>query len=163
MASGRQFTANRDSADPGFEGLTSLLSFRAESANRLLELPRRQVKVRFNLGGEVGVVLETEAVCDDLKGEAFGDKAPGEEHSVPSEQLLGSEARGSLNSVFQLPVGKLQMLRDSRNGKFLFLSKLEQVFAVRTPEVLPFARNSEFRGVLGHNSIAGILFEGPDL
>ena len=98
MASGRQFTANRDSADPGSEGLTSLLSFRAESANRLLELPRRQVKVRFNLGGEVGVVLETEAVCDDLKGEAFGDKAPGEEHSVSSEQLLGSEARGSLNS-----------------------------------------------------------------
>lgn len=163
MASGRQFTANRDSADPGSEGLTSLLSFRAESANRLLELPRRQVKVRFNLGGEVGVVLETEAVCDDLQGEAFGDKAPGEEHSVPSEQLLGSEARGPLNSVFQLSVGKLQMLRDSRNGKFLFLSKLEQVFAVWTPEVLPFARNSEFRGVLGHDSIAGSLFEGPDL
>ena len=163
MDSGRQFTANRDSADPGSEGLTSLLSFRAESANRLLELPRRQVKVRFNLGGEVGVVLETEAVCDDLQGEAFGDKAPGEEHSVPSEQLLGSEARGPLNSVFQLPVGKLQMLRDSRNGKFLFFSKLEQVFAVRTPKVLPFARNSEFRGVLGHDSIAGSLFEGPDL
>ena len=111
----------------------------------------------------MGVVLETEAVCDDLQGEAFGDKAPGEEHSVPSEQLLGSEARGSLNSVFQLPVGKLQMLRDSRNGKFLFFSKLEQVFAVRTPEVLPFACNSEFRGILGHDSNAGSLFVGPDL
>ena len=163
MASGRQFTANRDSADPGSEGLTSLLSFRAESANRLLELPRRQVKVRFNLGGEVGVVLETEAVCDDLQGEAFGNEAPGEQHSVPSEQLLGSEARGPLNSVFQLPVGKLQMLCDSRNGKFLFFSKLEQVFAVRTSEVLPFARNCEFRGILGHDSNAGSLFAGPDL
>ena len=111
----------------------------------------------------MGVVLETEAVCDDLQGEAFGNEAPGEQHSVPSEQLLGSEARGPLNSVFQLPVGKLQMLRDSRNGKFLFFSKLEQVFAVRASEVLPFARNCEFRGILGHDSNAGSLFAAPDL
>ena len=111
----------------------------------------------------MGVMLEPEAVCDDLQGEAFGNEAPGEQHSVPSEQLLGSEARGPLNSVFQLPVGKLQMLRDSRNGKFLFFSKLEQVFAVRASEVLPFARNCEFRGILGHDSNAGSLFAGPDL
>ena len=163
MDSGRQLTTNRGSADSELEDPSSRLSLRAERANRFLELPRRQVKVRFNLGGEVGVMLETEAVCDDLQGEAFGNEAPGEQHSVPSEQLLGSKARGPLNSVFQLPVGKLQMLRDSRNGKFLFFSKLEQVFTVRTPEVLPFACNSEFRGVLGHDSNAGSLFVGPDL
>ena len=27
----------------------------------------------------MGVVLETEAVCDDLQGEAFGNEAPGEQ------------------------------------------------------------------------------------
>lgn len=163
MESGRQLTTNQGSADSELEDHSSRLSLRAERANRFLELPRRKVKVRFNLRGEVGVMLEAEAVCNDLQREAFGNKAPGEQHSVPSEQLLGSEARGPFNSVFQLPVGKLKVLRYSRNGKFLFFSKLEQVLAVWTSEMLPFARDSEFWGVLCHDRNAGSLFVGPDL
>ena len=53
-----------------------------------MELSRREVKIGFNLRGEVSVVLEPEAVCDDLQGEPLGNKSSGEEHPVPPEQLL---------------------------------------------------------------------------
>ena len=162
MAFRKQFTAKRDPAGSDLEGRCSQSGFRAKGANRFLELPRREVKIGFNLRGEVGVVLEPEAVCDDLQGEPLGNKASGEEHPVPSEQLLRSKARGPLDGIFQLSVGKLQMLRDPRNRKFLFFGQLEQVFAVRAPEVLSLARDSEFGGVLRHDSNRERLLIGPD-
>ena len=162
MAYGKQYTVKRGPADPDLKGPSFRSGFRTEGANRFLELSRREVKIGFNLRGEVSVVLEPEAVCDDLQGDPLGNKSSGEEHPVPPEQLLGSKARGPLDSIFQLPVGKLQMLRDSRNRKFLFLSQLEQVFAVWAPEVLSFACNGEFWGFLRHDSNGERLLTGPD-
>lgn len=152
MASERRLAAKRDPVDPHLKGLSSPSGFRAQCTNRFLKLPRRQVKVGLNFGSKMGVVLEPKTVRDDLKGKALGNKATGKKHPVPSEQLLWAEARGPFNSILQLPVCELQMLRDSRDRKFLFLRKFEQVLALRTPEMLPFARNREFWRFLGHGS-----------
>lgn len=150
MASGRRLPAKQGPVDPHLKGLSSTSSFRAQCANRFLKLPRRQVKVGLNFGSKMGVVLEPKTVRDDLEGKALGNKATGKKHPVPPEQLLGAEARGPFNSILKLPVCELQMLRDSRDRKFLFFRKFEQVLAVRTSEMLPFARNREFGRFLGH-------------
>ena len=125
---------------------------RAESANRFLKLPRGEVKVGLNFRGEMGVVLEPKPMRNDLQREALGDEAAGEKHAVSPEQFFGAEPRCSLNRILQLPVGKPQVFGNSRDRKLLFLGELKQVLPIRTPEVLPFARDREFRGVLGHRS-----------
>ena len=146
-----------------YSGVRSTSGFRAKSANRFLELPGGKIKVGFNLGGEMCVVLEPKPVGDDLQGEPLGDQAASEQHAVPPEQLLGAQPGSPLNSVFQLSVGKLQVFRNSRDRKLLFLSKLKQVLTVRTHEMLAVAADREFGRVWGHGNRTGRSFSWPDL
>ena len=126
------------------------LGFRAQGPHRLLELARRQVKVGFHLGCEMGVMLEPQALRNHLEGKPFCDKAAGQKHPVTAEKLFRAQAGGPLNGVFQLTVGELKRLRHAGNRELFRLGELEQILPVRAHETLPFACNLKPWGILSH-------------
>ncbi len=127
--------------------------FRAQSPDRFLELTGRQVEVGFNFGCEVGVMLEAEAVSNDLEGKPFRDQAAGEKHPVAPEELLGPEPGGAFNGIFQLPVCEIERLGYPGDRKLFCFSKFKQVLPVRAPEVLAFAGDLKLRGIFSHTFV----------
>ena len=126
------------------------LGFRAERTNRLLELPGREVEVGLHLRGKVGVVLKVEPLRDNLQRKAFCDEASGQQHPMPSEELLGPQSGRSFDCIFQLPVGQFEMFGNSRDRKTLSLGKLQKVLPVWTYKTLSFPGNRKSGKILGH-------------
>ena len=83
----------------------------------------------------------------------FRDQAAGQEHPVTPEKFFRAQSGGSLDGVFQLPVGEAQRLGHPRDGEVFSLGEFEQILSVRADEPLPFAGNLELGGVLGHLAI----------
>ena len=54
------------------------LGFRAQGPHRFLELARRQIEVGLNLGCEMGVMLEPQALRNHLEGKPFRHKTAGQ-------------------------------------------------------------------------------------
>ena len=127
--------------------------FRAQSPDRFLELTGRQIEVGFNFGREVGVVLEAQAVCNDLERKPLRDQAAGEKHPVPPEELLGPEPGGAFNSIFQLPVCEAEGLGHPGHGKLFRFSEFKQVLPIRAHEVLTFASDLKLRGIFSHTLV----------
>lgn len=124
--------------------------FRAQSPDRFLKLTGRQIEVGFNFGCEVGVMLEAQAVSNDLEGKPFRDQTAGEQHPVAPEELLGPEPGGAFNSIFQLPVCEVEGLGHSGDGELFRFSEFKQVLPIRAHEVLAFASDLKLRGIFSH-------------
>ena len=137
----------------GDGGGSCALGFRAQGPDRFLKLAWWQVEVGLNFGGEVSVVLEPKALRNHLERETFRDQAAGQEHPVTPEKFFRAQSGGSLDGVFQLPVGEGESLGHPRDGEVFSLGEFEQILSVRAHEPLPFAGNLELWGVSRHQAI----------
>ena len=143
----------KDSPQAGAPAASPALGFRTQGPHRFLKLARGQVEVGLNFGGEVSVVLEPQPLRDHLEREAFRYQAAGQEHPVTPEKFFRAQPGGSLDGVFQLPVGEIQGLGHPRDREVFSLGEFEQILSVRAHEPLPFTGNLEPGGVSSHLTI----------